>query len=77
MITPLYSAGGESLQIEPDGKIAATGRILNFNNHNVFGLLRYKQNAAIDSAFRVNGKVITDFGGAGGIQLRYNRMEIF
>ena len=48
---------GRSLAIQADGKILLAGNAIND-----FGLARYKPNGSLDSAFGINGKVVTDLG---------------
>jgi uncharacterized delta-60 repeat protein len=52
---------GNSVVIQPDGKIIAVGNI-NDNDFADFMLVRYNSNGSLDNTFGSNGKLISDFG---------------
>ena len=56
------NSGGYSLNIQGDGKIVLAGQSGDFSSSN-FTLVRYNINGSLDSAFGVNGIVITQFDG--------------
>ncbi len=53
---------GESIALQPDGKIIFAGQVHCGNNYN-FGIGRYLPDGRLDSSFGTKGKVITDFSG--------------
>jgi uncharacterized delta-60 repeat protein len=58
---------GNSVAIQPDGKIVVAGRALasdNFTSSD-FALARYNPDGTLDNSFGTNGKLITDFSGQG------------
>ena len=57
------SDAGESVAIQPDGKIIVAGMALNPGSD--FALARYNADGTPDSSFGSNGKLTTDFSGQG------------
>ncbi|HJZ23303.1 MAG TPA: hypothetical protein VJ201_02510, partial [Candidatus Babeliales bacterium] len=53
---------GQSIAIQPDGKIVAAGYTASGPNPNNFALARYTPTGILDSGFGSEGLVITDFG---------------
>lgn len=53
---------GESVLVQPDGKIIVAGYYKNVNNKD-FVVVRYNRDGSLDNTFGNNGKVITDFNG--------------
>jgi len=53
---------GQSIAIQPDGKIVAAGYTASGPNPNNFALARYTPTGILDSGFGSGGLVITDFG---------------
>lgn len=53
--------GAYDMVLQADGKIVATGQLLNTTNYD-FALVRLKANGTLDSTFGTNGRVITTFG---------------
>jgi uncharacterized delta-60 repeat protein len=49
-----------------DGRIVAGGKATNGPREGDYALARYKANGSLDDEFDFDGKVMTDFGGAGG-----------
>jgi len=58
----LGSEEAHSLQIQNDGKIISAGTVYHYGYIADFLLTRYKIDGRLDSAFGVDGKVISDFG---------------
>lgn len=56
-----YSAIGQSVALQPDGKIIVAGHTGYTGNYD-FAMARYSETGAIDTSFGVNGKVITPIG---------------
>ena len=56
---------GNSVAIQPDGKIVVAGRALASTNSSSsdFALARYNSDGSLDNSFGTNGKLITDFSG--------------
>lgn len=53
---------GNSVAIQPDGKIVVAGLSYNTDSHNVFAVARYRSNGTLDTDFGVAGLVTTNFG---------------
>jgi|GEM_PF-2912971 len=58
---------GESLALQPDGKIILTGSFYYYDHlnqsHHDFALSRYNANGSLDTTFNTDGKVTLDLGG--------------
>jgi serralysin len=54
---------GNSVAIQPDGKIVVAGIALPSSSSPNFGLARYNSDGSLDNSFGTNGKLITDFSG--------------
>lgn len=59
---PGFDAFGESIAIQPDGKIVLGGSISNSSSANDFVLIRLNPDGSLDTNFDGDGIVITDFG---------------
>ncbi|MEH1902402.1 MAG: DUF4347 domain-containing protein [Nostoc sp.] len=51
---------GNSITVQPDGKILVAGTSYNGTNSD-FAIVRYKSNGTLDTSFNTTGKVTTDF----------------
>ncbi len=63
-VTTAFGTGndrGNSVAIQPDGKIVVAGSSVNDNNYD-FALARYNTDGTLDNSFNGDGKVTTDFG---------------
>jgi len=57
------NSGGESVILQPDGKILVAGSTLNLEARNMdFALVRYNTDGSLDTSFSEDGKQTTDFG---------------
>jgi uncharacterized delta-60 repeat protein len=54
--------GGEDVALQPDGKILATGEILDATSHWYFGVLRYTADGSLDRTFAGGGLAEVDLG---------------
>jgi uncharacterized delta-60 repeat protein len=54
-----YDSRGQSIALQPDGKIVVAGK-----SDNDFSVLRYLSNGTLDTSFNGDGWVTTDFGGS-------------
>ena len=52
---------GNSIVLQPDGKILTAGYTNSPNGDNNFALVRYNSNGTVDPTFGVNGRTVTDF----------------
>ncbi|HIK16051.1 MAG TPA: cadherin-like domain-containing protein [Leptolyngbyaceae cyanobacterium M33_DOE_097] len=56
-------AYGSSVVLQPDGKFVVVGQRYSYNPlYDDFGLVRYNSDGSLDTSFRTDGKVTTDFG---------------
>ncbi|MBK6551856.1 MAG: hypothetical protein IPG11_15835 [Flavobacteriales bacterium] len=55
---------GESIAIQPDGRIVVCGYASYGTNNSDFAVARYNSDGTLDNSFSVDGKVTTDFGPA-------------
>ena len=66
VITDFFGYGdiGNSITVQPDGKIIVPGRVVvNASGFSDFGLARYNSDGTPDATFGIGGKVTTDFYG--------------
>ena len=64
-VTTAFGTGtdyGQSVALQPDGKIVVAGTLLINGTDYDFALARYNTDGALDNSFSVDGKVTTDFG---------------
>jgi uncharacterized delta-60 repeat protein len=58
-----YHSSVSALALQPDGKIIAAGATYNTGDYHQLALARYLADGALDPAFGVGGKVVSDFPG--------------
>ena len=65
VITDFFGGGdfGNSVAVQPDGKIIVPGRVVTPDGYSDFGLARYNGDGTPDATFGGGGKVNTDFFG--------------
>jgi uncharacterized delta-60 repeat protein len=59
-----HDDGAYAVAVQPDGKIIAAG-----DSSSDFGLARYNSDGSLDLSFNLDGKVTTDFGSGGDVDL--------
>jgi uncharacterized delta-60 repeat protein len=62
-------AGAHALAIQSDGKIVAAGFSETSGSLSDFALARYNPDGTLDATFNATGKVLTDFGGSGSLDV--------
>jgi len=63
-------AQGNSVAIQPDGKIVVAGSSSHFNSDLKFAVARYNTDGTLDNSFSLDGKVTTTFGtGIAGVSV--------
>lgn len=68
VITSLgISSGGNSIAVQPDGKIVVAGSTGGWEDNRDFAIVRYNNDGSLDSSFDTDGKVTTDFGRQEGV----------
>jgi uncharacterized delta-60 repeat protein len=65
VITDFFGGGdfGNSVAVQPDGKIIVPGRVVTPDGYSDFGLARYNGDGTPEATFGIGGKVTTDFFG--------------